>query len=339
MQIGEIRDLERSLQGRARLQVHPVAEDAEGHRRPVRHRLQAVQVAASQAKPLARLANKSRLRRRRQPVRRCRRRDTYPQRLHSAAAARYFDWAPRHWLIAFLPSGAAALRRRESRVCCVSRAVRMRRSESQRPVLSSGASAPRRAAVAVALALPLAGCFLGTEQIRRRPRHPAGLSRRRRASADAALPSVAVVARLPLQGADRSDRGGADLQSRHRGRGRAHRAGRRAGAHRRRGAAAGDRLQRPTALAASRTGPAGRDRATPSPTSLSASYEIDFWGKNRAALRAAEETRGREPLRPRGGGAHHRRRASPTPISRCCRRTIACASRATISPPPRACST
>jgi hypothetical protein len=41
MQLGEIKDLERSLAGCARLQVHRFPENARGHRRPVRHRLQA----------------------------------------------------------------------------------------------------------------------------------------------------------------------------------------------------------------------------------------------------------------------------------------------------------
>ena len=39
-----------------------------------------------------------------------------------------------------------------------------------------------------------------------------------------------------------------------------------------------------------RSGAAARSERVTYSTSLSASYEIDFWGKNRAALRAAEET-------------------------------------------------
>ena len=64
----------------------------------------------------------------------------------------------------------------------------MRRSESQRPVFSSGA---RRlaASLAIVLALPLAGCFLGSVQV------PAALDipnayRYGPRAADAALPSV-----------------------------------------------------------------------------------------------------------------------------------------------------
>ena len=68
--------------------------------------------------------------------------------------------------------------------------------------------------------------------------------------------------------------------------GRAHRAGRRADAHRGRAAAAGDRFRRHGERA--RAGPAPKRQ--PLRAVLNASYEIDFWGKNRAALRSAEFT-------------------------------------------------
>ena len=107
------------------------------------------------------------------------------------------------------------------------------------------------------------------------------------------------MARLPLQGADRSDRGGADLEFRHGRRGRPHRPGRRQS--RIAGAAllpivdlngSGDRSRRladhqrqPSSVGGRRQLADARNYSA----SLSASYEIDFWGKNRAALRAAEE--------------------------------------------------
>ena len=51
----------------------------------------------------------------------------------------------------------------------------------------------------------------------------------------------------------------------------------------------------------------GAERATAISAVLNASYEIDFWGKNRAALRAARVQRDRQPLRPRGDRALDRR--------------------------------
>ena len=89
MQIGEIRDLERSLQGRARLQVHPVAEDAEGRRGPVRHRLQAAS-DRRQRSQAAGLADEIDPTLRRRNLHGFRRRVTYPQRLHSIAARLLF---------------------------------------------------------------------------------------------------------------------------------------------------------------------------------------------------------------------------------------------------------
>ena len=51
MQIGEIRDLDRSLQDALDFKFISVAEDAAGHRRPVRHRLQAEITVAAQPSP------------------------------------------------------------------------------------------------------------------------------------------------------------------------------------------------------------------------------------------------------------------------------------------------
>ena len=61
---------------------------------------------------------------------------------------------------------------------------------------------------------------------------------------------------------------------------------------------------------------------------LNASYEIDFWGKNRAASLAAAGKRHRPPLRPRKSSSSPRSPALPPPISRCSRRRTGCGSRA-----------
>ena len=178
----------------------------------------------------------------------------------------------------------------------------MRRSESQRSIFSS--RVPRLAATAVVAAADPAArrLFPAQRDHPRRHRHAAGLSRRsapRRCRAAVGR----LVARLPLQGTHRPDRGVADLQLRRRRRRRPHRPGRRQFARRRRGAAADRRSQRqrdPLARLADRrrrrgrrqrrvAGGSGRSERVAYSTSLSASYEIDFWGKNRAALRAAEE--------------------------------------------------
>ncbi len=81
----------------------------------------------------------------------------------------------------------------------------------------------------------------------------------------------------------------------------------------------------------------GSERTTYTAT-LNASYEIDFWGKNRAALRCRGRNRRRHPLRPRSGRPVHRR----------CRRQrlfpgtggagSPAASPMTTSPAPTACS-
>ena len=120
-------------------------------------------------------------------------------------------------------------------------------------------------------------------------------SSRNPAIAEARAATARLVARLSLARTDRDHREGARGQSRYRRGDRAHRAGRRAGAHRRLLAAAEFRARmpaRPLARLAKqrhRLGrPVGTRHALPPPSS--ASYEIDFWGKNRSALRAAEQT-------------------------------------------------
>ena len=84
-------------------------------------------------------------------------------------------------------------------------------------------------------------------------------------------------------------------QSRHRRRHRALHPGRRAGAHGRRGVAAEPERQRSetysrtSGSSASGLTNGGREVVNYQ-ASLSASYELDFWGKNRDAAQAAEET-------------------------------------------------
>ena len=146
-----------------------------------------------------------------------------------------------------------------------------------------------RNAIRGALALALARCCpaASDDRDRARPgrRRPAEISRRRRQAARRAA-GAGLVARLSLARTDHAGRARAARQSRHRGGGRAHRAGRRADAHRGRTAAAGDQFRRRRRSARARAAP----RATASARVLNASYEIDFWGKNRAALRSAEFT-------------------------------------------------
>ena len=120
---------------------------------------------------------------------------------------------------------------------------------------------------------------------------------RRHGVPHAAAARARLVARLPLEGADRPDRGGANRQFRHRGRDRAHRAGRR-----RRARSPARRCCRSSISTAARRGRAPRRRAAARDRwrrrlgarrvysmALNASYEIDFWGKNRANSRAAQE--------------------------------------------------
>ena len=140
-----------------------------------------------------------------------------------------------------------------------------------------------RGAFALALALAAVGLPDDRNRARAGRRGPAEISRGRRQAARRAA-GAGLVARLPLARADHAGRARASRQSRHRGRGRAHRAGRRADAHRGRAAAARDRLRRHGARARAPAAPR-RNRFS---AVLNASYEIDFWGKNRAALRSAE---------------------------------------------------
>jgi outer membrane protein TolC len=95
-----------------------------------------------------------------------------------------------------------------------------------------------------------------------------------------------LVARLSLARADQSDRGGAGRQSRHRGSHWPHHAG----------DAQAKIIGAPLlpevdfAGFAQRVRPPGGPERNVFQAALNASYEIDFWGKNRAASRAAQET-------------------------------------------------
>ena len=151
--------------------------------------------------------------------------------------------------------------------------------------MNDSATAHGRRALALALAPLLSGCML-TDRYAARARSSISPPKYRAAGAQAACRAAGarLVARLPLARTDRAGRACAARQSRHRGGGRAHRAGRRADAHRGRAAAAGDRLRRRrAALRLRRNRGSNRFSAV-----LNASYEIDLWGKNRAALRSAE---------------------------------------------------
>ena len=128
-------------------------------------------------------------------------------------------------------------------------------SSSMRP---TGATSGRRAARA-RRALALAPCAVGLHADRRMP--PTGpvvdVPPKYRAAARQAACRAAgagLVARLSLGRADHAGRARVSRQSRHRGRGRAHRAGRCADAHRRRAAAAAGRFRR---LGARAPAPAG----------------------------------------------------------------------------------
>ena len=156
----------------------------------------------------------------------------------------------------------------------------------------------------LSLMLPLGGCFLASDlpepgldipaAYERRPAQPRGGA--------SGIAAARLVAQVPLARADRHHRAGARRQSRHRRGDRPHRAGRRAGARYRGAAAAADRFQQQRHPHASRPRPPARPppaaRSTGSTKiihddlklTFNASYEIDFWGKNRAALQAAEES-------------------------------------------------
>ena len=171
----------------------------------------------------------------------------------------------------------------------------MRRSKSQRLVFASRVWRPAAIAVAAGLAQALTGCFLPNENI------PVGIDIPKAYSAgprnaDTALPSVvwwrgfrskeltflieesltsnfdvaAAVARI-VQADAQSRVAGAPLLP----------------AVGLNGSATRSRASQSTGSGGSSGGASER---TSYSTSLNASYEIDFWGKNRAALRAAEET-------------------------------------------------
>ncbi len=148
--------------------------------------------------------------------------------------------------------------------------------------------------------LPLGGCLLATDKPDPALDIPQAYELRPEKSGVGGSSAAAtrLVARFPFQGIDRAHRRSAHLQSRHRRGGRPHRAGRRAGARRRRAAAAGVALNgsatrsRPSQSTSggSGGGGGGGSELNNLSSSLTASYEIDFWGKNRSALRAAEES-------------------------------------------------
>jgi multidrug efflux system outer membrane protein len=172
----------------------------------------------------------------------------------------------------------------------------MHRSGLERPILSSRIQRLAIIAVTFVLAAPLAGCFLPNEIIPTGIRIP-GFYRAAPRQADAALPSVvwwrgfgskeltdlieesltsnfdvaAAVARIVQADANSRIVGAAllpivDLNA----------------------SAVRSRASQSTGGGAV-TGIGGRSERVTYTTSLNASYEIDFWGKNRAALRSAEE--------------------------------------------------
>src|SRR3954464_2954209 len=181
---------------------------------------------------------------------------------------------------------------------------RMRRSVSQRPIFSRRVPRIAASAVALVLAVPLAGCFLRDENI------PAGVEippayRAGPRHGDAALPSVvwwrgfgsnkltalieealtsnfdvaAAVARIIQADANSRIAGAAllpvvDLN---------------ASATRQRSSQSGGGGTVSSTGVVAGGGGGGRSERVAYSTSLSASYEIDFWGKNRALQRAAEE--------------------------------------------------
>ena len=170
----------------------------------------------------------------------------------------------------------------------------MRRSESQRPVFSSGARRLAASLAVVVLAQPLTGCFLGSEQAPAALDIPKAYSSGPRA-ADAALPSVVwwrgfrsrelaglieealtsnfdvaiAVARIVQADAQSRIAGAPLLPTLDFA-----------------GSASRSRASQTTGSGSS----GGASERTSYSASLSASYEIDFWAKNRAAQRAAEQT-------------------------------------------------
>jgi outer membrane protein TolC len=228
----------------------------------------------------------------------------------------------------------------------------MRRGESRRSIFSR--RVPRLAAIGIAivLTLPLAGCFLRDENIpaaieippayRAGPRH-----------ADAALPSVvwwrgfgsreltalieesltsnfdvaAAVARIVQADATARIAGAALLPI----------VNLNASATRQRSSqSGGGGVVSSTGVIAG--GGGGSSERVAYSTSLSASYEIDFWGKNRALQRAAEELAVSSRF-DREVVALTTVVAWPIPISWCSNHKIGFALRATTWPQPRASTT
>ena len=180
MQIGEIRDLDRSLQGRARLQVHLVAEDAEGHRRPVRHRLQAEIGEPSFGRPSLGWLDEIGEHYGGVTVPVFRRRVTYPQRLHSIAGPALFRLGGPPEVASFLLLRGAVSPQRSASSSVFERSVCVGRSRSVRYCRVASGASPRLLSP-LALALPLAGCLPAQRDHPGRHRHSDGLSRRRRA--------------------------------------------------------------------------------------------------------------------------------------------------------------
>ena len=196
------------------------------------------------------------------------------------------------------------------------------------------ATSVRRFFVAIlglSLVQMLSGCILTSERpdlaLDVPPAYRAGRGRVRAAGAR-------LVARLSLGRAHQAHRRGADRQSRHRRRDRAHHAGRRAEQDRRRAAAAGGRFRRQRdALEAGRAGRARHycgSRSTPATRSIS--------GARTAPPRAPRRKTPSPPASPRKSSCSPPSSASAPPISRCSRRRTGCGSRARTSPPPTACS-
>ncbi len=176
----------------------------------------------------------------------------------------------------------------------------------------------------IALGL-IAGCCLGCILTQDIPDPaldvPQGYKARAARAAGRRASDARLVARLPFAGADAADGGGADRQSRHCGRGGAVSPGRRAGAPGRRGAAAERQSQRIgklfTHVGLERQRPQRSAAARWSTYSRVAERQLParFLGPEPRRLAGGGGDLGCQPVRPRGGGADRRWRASPTPIS------------------------